>query len=225
MAIDDPSQRPALLLCSESGRRLRSVRTGSHSRRTTGHDLTISYPTVTRNGLDRCRRLSSSDGALPQDDPRFWISKHPRSTRSGCHPLGMILLFILQEPERCFACEEHICMRPPGWHLHRVGPGNDEAACRCVFHYHDPRRGNRILAQSLDGGVNGHRVKACCLPERRERREPDQLPNEAAKTRWKDPRSSSGKPWRRLSLMWYRYSDLLRLHSLVPSVRKQPYPM
>ncbi|KAL8759314.1 MAG: hypothetical protein Q9199_000845 [Rusavskia elegans] len=99
------------------------------------------------------------------------------------------------------------------------------ATPRCVFHYHDPRRGNRILAQSLDGGVNGHRVKACCLPERRERREPDQLPNEAAKTRWKDPRSSSGKPWRRLSLMWYRYSDLLRLHSLVPSVRKQPYPM
>ena len=51
-----------------------------------------------------------------------------------------------------------------------------------------------------------------------------ELPKGAAKIRWKDPRSSSGKPGALLSLMQSRFTDLLRLHSLVPSCHKAALP-
>ncbi|KAI4224408.1 MAG: hypothetical protein L6R36_004671 [Xanthoria steineri] len=97
-----------------------------------GHTAGGQLDTTTRSALphgdaQRSRPLQASLFVfrLTTLDSGFWMSKQARSSRSGCHPLGMILLFILQEPERCFACEEHICMRPPGWHLHRAGGEND----------------------------------------------------------------------------------------------------
>lgn len=153
------------------------------------------YPTVTRNVLDRCRPLYSFD------DPGC---RSTLSARSGNRPLGMILLSIFARTRALF--------RMRGTHLHE--------SIWLAYSWCRRRRGCSQMSTSM-----AMTQQALAIQSRRLRgKSQTELPKGATKIRWKDPRSSSGKPGAPLSLMQYRYTDLLRLHSLVPFCHEAALP-